>query len=148
MAKKETPASGDADQVDKSKPGDNGFDPETSENFVEKILGLHTEMDSESGRIRGEIKDVYAQARRAGVPKAVLKEVVDEIRTSAKKTDRLKEIDTEYPGQVEKLKAVLKHFANTPLGQAAIAKAEGTTPPAQPRDSWNPTGGDAGPQPS
>ena len=132
MADKETPVSGDAEKTARTvEPTDNGFDPDKAKNLVERILGLHVAMEAESGRIRGEIKAVYAEGRGAGIPSALLKEAVNEIRTGVKTDKRREQLDTDYPGQYERL-------------QQAIGDRNALTPaPAErPRDSWNPTGED------
>ncbi len=144
MARKETPASGETEQTAvRTKPGDNGFDPDQSKNFVERIINLHTELESESGRIRSEIKDVYDEAKGAGIPKKLMKAAIKKLRAKEREKSNLAELESDYPGQFEKLMTALGEYANTPLGAAAVANAGGPPGP-QPRDSWNPTG-DANP---
>lgn len=125
MARRETPASGEAEQTEtRTKPGDNGFDPEQSKGFAERIVELHTALESESGRLRGEIKDVYGEAKSAGIPKALLKECITEIRGRDKKKSREKDLESDYPGQLEKLKQALGILESTPLGRAAVERTE------------------------
>lgn len=132
MADQERPPAGDDEPG--RRAGDNGFDPDASQKFVERILNLHSEMESETGRIRKLIKDVYGEARESGIPKALLAECISEIRGGAKEEARRSQLDTDYPGQLAKLRLALG--LGTPTSSPAVPYDPG--PP--PRDSWNPNG--------
>lgn len=125
MARRETPASGESEQTEqRTKPGDNGFDPEQSKNFRDRIINLHTELESESGRIRSEIKDVYGEAKEAGIPKALMKAAIKRIRGRTRDEKEDKDLESDYPGLLDKLMQALGEFAETPLGRAAVERTE------------------------
>lgn len=106
------------------KAGDNGFDPDVAGDLVERILNLHTELETESGRIREQIGEVYAEGKEGGIAKKLLKEVVTQKRAAEKLVKREEELETDYPGDLDKLKQVLGMLGDTPLGKAAVDKAE------------------------
>lgn len=107
-----------------AKPGDNGFDPDTAQEFMGRILNLHTELETEGGRIRGEIGEVYDEAVEAGIPKKLLKEAIKQKRDADKTAKREEALETDLPGELDKLKQSLGMLETTPLGRAAIDRAE------------------------
>lgn len=141
MAQQEATPQSESEQTQAAKPGDNGFDPDVAQGFRDRLLNLHTELDSESGRIRGAINEVYDEAKGAGIPKALMKAAVKKLRAVEREKSNLDELESDYPGQFEKLMRALGQYADTPLGAAAVARS---TPPGEPgprpRDSFNPTG--------
>lgn len=138
MAEHEKPPASDAEQAEKAtRPGNIDYDPEAARAFRDRLLNLHTKLDSESGRIKSDINEVYDEAKRAGIPKNLMKAVIKKIRGRAKEKAAEAELEEAYPGGLDKLEQALGMYADTPLGQAAIARA---TPVPQPQDSLNPTG--------
>ena len=121
MADRETAPTSDTDQK-QTRPGNVDFDFEVAKNYRDRLLNLHTELDSESGRIRGDINTVYNEAKDAGIPKNLMKAVIKKIRRKIKEEANEKELDEAYPGQLEKLEQALGMYADTPLGQAAMAR--------------------------
>lgn len=142
MARKETAPTSDSDREANSK--DNGFDPDLARTYTGEILGLQDRLDKLSASIRGEINGIYKKAKReANVPINLLKHEVERIRAEQKGREKENELEEEFPGQLEKLREALAGIEDTPLGRAAIEKAEEQAD--RPRDSMNPTAADSAP---
>lgn len=108
----------------------NGFDPEKTKSFVERIENLHGDLDKERSAymlackgIRGDIKSVLDEAKDAGIPKKELKAVV-KTRALAKKLEAIRDdLEGEQQDTYDMIRHAIGDLADTPLGQAALKQA-------------------------
>jgi uncharacterized protein (UPF0335 family) len=81
--------------------------------------------------IRGEMKDHYADAGNVGISKKLLAKIIKE-RQYEHKIDKLTaDLEPDERSELEMLIEKLGEFGSTPLGAAAIAKADGAATLAQ-----------------
>jgi uncharacterized protein (UPF0335 family) len=109
----------------------NGFDPNVVNDLVSRIedqlselLTLRSEYMLKCKGPRGTIKDIYTQAKEAGIPRKELRLVIEERETSRRLKAKFDELDLDERAQVEMIRDALGDYGSTPLGQAAIARAE------------------------
>ena len=82
-------------------------------------------------RIREGMSDDYDRASDKGISKKLLKKIVKE-REYERKIDALTiDLEPDERSELEMLVEKLGEFANTPLGKAAMAQADGKTTLAQ-----------------
>lgn len=104
-----------------AKAGHNGFDRDEVEPYLRRLHALHDELESESGRIREVIEELYNEAKHAlGAPKKALRQVFSEQRARMK---REKKWSAEDLFALDELKLSLGLLSETPLGEAALARA-------------------------
>jgi len=133
MAKRKK-QSGNTEEADDSgsahRPG-NGFKPKVVKSFVSRIEALFDDIESERSTfmskckdIRGDIKEVYAEAKAEGVPTSELKAAV-KMRELARKQDDIRDaLDTEQQDTLDQIRLALGDLEGTPLGDAAVTHAE------------------------
>jgi uncharacterized protein (UPF0335 family) len=103
------------------RAGHNGFDRNQVDPYLRRLHALHDELESESGRIREDIKELYDEAEGAlGAPKKAIRQVFAEQRARMKREDKWSEAEREA---LDQLKFSLGMLASTPLGEAALARA-------------------------
>lgn len=110
----------------------NGFDPDLTVQFVQRIEALYRERDekhsefmNEAKNILSEVAECYAMAKEKGIPKKELKAVV---KTRA--LDRAKEkvrdnLGPEEQEQFDLIRHSLGDLAELPLGAAALHSSRG-----------------------
>jgi uncharacterized protein (UPF0335 family) len=113
------------------QPAGNGFDREVLgdivnriEDQLEELLKLRSDYMLQCKGPRGRIKSIYAEAKEHGIPRKELRLVVEERESSRRLAARFAELEADEQAQVEMIREALGPFANTPLGQAAISRAE------------------------
>lgn len=105
---------------------------------VANIEESYRKLDTERGiymnkckGIRNEMKDHYSDAANLGIAKKLLAKIIKE-RQYERKIDALTaDLEPDERSELEMLVEKLGEFADTPLGKAAIAKADGAAAPAQ-----------------
>ena len=79
------------------RAGHNGFDRDQVEPYLRRLHALHDELESESGRIREDIKELYDEAEGAlGAPKKAIKRVFAEQRARIKREEKWSELSGHY----------------------------------------------------
>ena len=116
-----------------NSPSD-GHVKEAVANIEESYRKLETErgiyMNKCKG-IRSEMKDHYSDAANLGIAKKLLAKIIKE-REYERKIDKLTaDLEPDERSELEMLIEKLGDFGGTPLGQAALAKADGAAPLAQ-----------------
>jgi hypothetical protein len=106
---------------------------------VADIEECYRKLDSERGiymkncrGIRAEMKDHYADASNLGISKKLLKKLIKERDLERKIFALGDDLEADEQSEIEMLREKLGDFANLPLGRAALAKADGKQPMAQP----------------
>ena len=105
---------------------------------VANIEETYRKLDTERGiymnkckSIRGEMKEFYSDASNLGISKKLLAKIIKE-REYERKIDKLTaDLEPDERSELEMLIEKLGEFGSTPLGQAALAKADGAAPLAQ-----------------
>jgi uncharacterized protein (UPF0335 family) len=82
-----------------------------------RIVSMHEERDN----LNGDIREIYREAKDAGFDTTTLREIVRELRMEADARN------SRY-AMLETYRAALGLLADTPLGEAAINRAEAETP--------------------
>lgn len=108
----------------------NGFDKEAVEGFVSRIENLNGDLATEKSEfmtrcktIRGDIKDVFDEAKGAGIPKKELKRVIKRRALENKIENLREELEGDEQHNYDMLLHALGHLADTPLGGAALQAA-------------------------
>lgn len=122
-----------------AKPAnENTPDQEDVQAAVENIEQRYTELASERGvymqkckRIREAMAGHYDEASDKGISKKLLKKIVKERDLERKIFALADDLEPDELSEIEMLKDKLGEFANTPLGQAAMVKAQGNATLAQ-----------------
>lgn len=108
----------------KAKPGRvGGVDPDKVKAFANRLESLHDELEETSGVLRKDIKDVYDEAREAGIQPKLLRMVFKSQRDAAKLAAKVEKLDGDEKAELEAIKLALGDFGDTPLGEAAQASA-------------------------
>lgn len=108
----------------------NGFDPDAVKGFVGRIQNLNGDLLKEQSAymtackvIRDDIKEVYDEAKDAGIPKKELKRVIELLKLEGKIEDLREGLEEgEQQDNYDKLLLALGKLSDLPLGQAALAK--------------------------
>lgn len=111
-----------------AEAGHNGFEPETVKGFVARIERLHKDIASEKGSyaqaigvIRGDIKEIFDEAKDAGIPKKELKAVIKTRALEARVAAARDDLEAEQQDTYDNIRLALGDLADTPLGEAATA---------------------------
>lgn len=104
----------------------NGFDPEKTQSFVDRIEELdrlkaskHAAYMAECAEINEDKNDVFEEAKSAGLPVKVLKRVV-KVRDLERKVEAERDkLDGEDQDNFDLIRHALGDLADTPLGEAA-----------------------------
>lgn len=110
----------------------NGFDPDLTAQFVNRIEALYRERDqkhsefmNEAKQILAEVSECYAMAKEKGIPKKELKAVV-KTRALQRKLDAVRDnLEAEEQEQFDLIRHSLGDLAELPLGAAALHSARG-----------------------
>jgi uncharacterized protein (UPF0335 family) len=99
---------------------------------VADIENCYDKLDTERGiymskckGIRGEMKDHYADASNLGISTKLLKKIIKERELERKIAGLTEDLEADERSEYDMLTDKLGEFANTPLGAAALAKADG-----------------------
>ena len=111
-------------------PGRNTWDPKKLEGYYGEINRVYNELESEKGSymarckaLRDEIKDILETAKQAdGIPKKVMKGIVKE-QGLLRKAEAIRDDMDDLQDDFDTIKHALGLLEDTPLGQAALAKA-------------------------
>jgi uncharacterized protein (UPF0335 family) len=108
----------------------NGFDRSQLESFINRVEGLEEEIASTMGTamreckvLRGDIKDVYAEAKDKGIPMKALKAEVKLKRLDREKAKVIAGLDQEDEQSLDAIQDALGDFASSPLGEAVLKAA-------------------------
>lgn len=128
MARKAKTETGDGHGV--SAVRGNGFDPAAVKGFVERIEDRHGELNriasvrmAESKDVRVEIDEIYKEAKNAGIPKKALKQVIKKRGLIADIEECGSDLEGDDDLAFDQLQNCLGMLKDTPLGQAASARA-------------------------
>jgi uncharacterized protein (UPF0335 family) len=109
----------------------NGFDSAVLGDIVDRIerefgelLKLRSDYMNRCQIPRGRIKDIYAEAKESGIPRKELRLVVEERESTRKLAAKFAELEADEQATVEMIRDALGPFADTPLGAAALKRAE------------------------
>lgn len=110
----------------------NGFNPEKTKDFVDRIESVIDDIASATDEhmahcksLRGDIASIYDEAKDAGIPKKELKAVV-KTRALAKKLESIRDaLEGESQDTYDMIRHAIGDLADTPLGQAALRDAPG-----------------------
>lgn len=110
----------------------NGYDPAILEKFVDRIENLIDNIASERGTsmkrckvIHNDIKEVYKEARAAGVTKKSLAQVIVTRELRRKLDDAQNTLEGEDQESYEQMLSALGMLSDLPLGQAAAREHPG-----------------------
>jgi predicted transcriptional regulator len=116
-----------------NSPSD-GHVKEAVQNIEETYRKLDTERAvymNKCKAVRAEMKDHYSDAGNLGISKKLLAKIIKE-RQLERKIDALTaDLEPDERSELEMLIEKLGDFGGTPLGQAALAKADGAATLAQ-----------------
>jgi uncharacterized protein (UPF0335 family) len=109
----------------------NKIDPDVADRYVQRIeqllddiATLQAENAERCQNIREDIKEIYHDAREAGLAPKPLKALIRVRELSRKAHAVRKKLDLDQLSEFEQLVEALGEFAETPLGGAALAAAE------------------------
>jgi len=112
-------------------PGANGFDAEQLNSYLEQIddaddalLRLKSEHMTACKAPRAKIKGVMKEARAAGIGMAAFRTLVAKHRSERKIEEQIAELEADDKADFEEMQRALGDFGDTPLGEAALAKAK------------------------
>ena len=119
----------------KKKGDDADSEPGVGHNFkvdrkltktaVDAISELFDKKDTANGAWMSKIKDAYEKfANDLGCDKSNLRELVAEHRREMKRQAKEREMEEWKRDELDKLKLALASYVSTPLGKAAVEKAE------------------------
>lgn len=108
----------------------NGFDPNLTTNFVNRIENLHKQLETiaaermaESKAVREDIAGVYKEAKNKDIPpkalRAVIKARAHERKAEAARTDLA---DIDEIDKFDLIRHALGDLADMPLGQAVLSR--------------------------
>lgn len=111
--------------------GSNGFDGEVLDKYLSRIddaddelVALKTEHMRSCKVPRGRIRSVMVEAKEAGLNMAAFKAVVTKHRAERKVDQTIAELEADDRQDFEAMKVALGDYADTPLGKAALDKAQ------------------------
>lgn len=100
-----------------------GIDPDAVKNFSDRLTQLHDDLEETAGAIKADIKEVYEEAREAGIKPKLLRMAFKAARDTKKRNAKIDKMDADEKIELELIERALGDFADTPLGQAATGKA-------------------------
>lgn len=108
--------------------GDNSnlkVDRKALKGYIERLDNVHEEKRSTNAGFMSDIKELYQEAANAlGVPRKLVRELYAEHEYERKKQEHDKEREAGESMQMDKLRLALGSYANSPLGKAAVERAE------------------------
>ncbi|MCF1502173.1 hypothetical protein L0F51_00130 [Afifella sp. H1R] len=116
------------------RAGHNGFDPQKCQTFVSQIERIFAEMETKKGEYmawcqgrRELISGVYDNAKDAGIPKKELKANVKRRQLEAQIDALREDMEPDQQDTYDNIRLALGDLADTPLGDAALAKSSAGT---------------------
>jgi uncharacterized protein (UPF0335 family) len=113
------------------RPASNGYDPDEVKSFVSRVENLYGDLDKEKSaymldckQIRGAMKEVYDEAKEAGIPKKELKAVIKARALERKAEAARDDLEAESQDTFDMIRHALGDLADLPLGQAALGTEE------------------------
>lgn len=110
----------------------NGFDGNLLNSYLDRIDNVEEEIASIMGKamaeaksLRGDIKEIYGEAKDKGIPVKALKTEHRLRSLDRQKSEIVEGLDDEDRDSLEAIQAALGDFASLPLGGAALARAGG-----------------------
>lgn len=109
--------------------GHNSLEPAKVKSYVGRIENIHDELEKERGTymaackaLREDIKDIFDEAKDAGIPRRALKSVI-KVRALEYKAEKARD-DLEQDDQQahDRIRLALGDLADLPLGQAALGQ--------------------------
>lgn len=112
--------------------GSNGYDPEQLQGFLEAIVCEHDELDElkckhmlECKPARARIKQTLKAVHDAEINLTAFHVALKKRLAERKHAKRVAELEADDAADLEAIEKALGEFAETPLGQAALARARG-----------------------
>lgn len=113
------------------KSGSNGIDPKIAQQFNKDILRQHEVLASLRGEymkkcrdVREIISDIMDRAKDAGIPKKEFKAFLKQQELRAKAEAVIEKLEEDEQEIFEMIREAIGGLADTPLGQAALNRAE------------------------
>ncbi|MEE8222706.1 MAG: DUF2312 domain-containing protein [Alphaproteobacteria bacterium] len=98
-------------------PGHNSGDlGGTSKDILKSYIDRVERLDGEKAALAADIREVYAEAKKAGLNTRAMRQIVRERRAEP-------DIQAEHLAAMEQMRRDLGMYAETPLGQAAVKGA-------------------------
>lgn len=108
----------------------NGFDPAIVGSFVSRYENLNGDLASRKSEfmndckvVHGDIKELLAEAKGAGIPKKALKSLVKQRALEGKIEDIRNDLEGGDQESFDQLSLAMGKFAETDLGAAAMSAA-------------------------
>jgi hypothetical protein len=118
--------------------GTNGYDGDALERFINEIEAQHDELDKLKSEHmlackgpRGRIKETLQAVREADVNVVAFRVALKQRLDQRKHERRVEELEADDADAYEMIAHALGNLAETPLGQAALAKARPAKPKAR-----------------
>jgi hypothetical protein len=112
--------------------GSNGYDPDQLQEFLEAIVHEHDELDElKSAHMlackpaRGRIKETLKAVHDAEINLTAFHVALKKRLAERKHDKRVAELEPDDAHDLERILQALGEFGDTPLGQAALARARG-----------------------
>lgn len=109
----------------------NGIDADVAKRFIGQIENLHGDLAAKRGEymadckgVREDIKQVYADAKDAGIPVKGLKAIIKDRALDKRKAALKDGLDIDDLSAFEQMVEALGGLVDTPLGKAALEAAE------------------------
>lgn len=116
--------------------GKNRASPDEAASFVDKLEELNEQLESlkiehmnKARKVHEEIKDLLDDAKSQGVPKKVVKGIVQARKLEAKARDVRDELENDDREFFIDIRTALGDFKDSPLGAAAVDREEGQADP-------------------
>jgi uncharacterized protein (UPF0335 family) len=113
------------------REGSNGFDGEALKGYLDEIavadnelLSLKSDYMLKCKGPRAQIREIMAAAKEAGVNMKALREVVADDRVRRRREQRIEALEADDAADYEAMCEALGDYGTTPLGQAALKRAE------------------------
>ncbi|HEX5508772.1 MAG TPA: GapR family DNA-binding domain-containing protein [Pseudolabrys sp.] len=114
-----------------TQAGTNGFDPDKVKSFIERIENLQSDIRTVKAEnavrcktIMDDIKIVLDEAKEDGIPRKELKAVLKARELERRLEETRDNLDGESQETFDQIRFALGDLAETPLGGAALARAE------------------------
>jgi len=109
----------------------NGIDAKVASDFIARVENLHDDLKSMKGTymneckgVREDIKEVYSEAKEAGIPVKALKAEIKTRQLDRRKEEIKAGLDIDEMSAFEQLQEALGGLADLPLGKQALEQAQ------------------------
>lgn len=97
-------------------------DPEAVRKVADELHAALDKMEADAGRHKAKIKGIYQNARdKHGISAKLMRDEISQIRRERKRQKKIDNLEESERQELTALQEALGRFAETPLGQAALA---------------------------